>query len=87
MMELRKVRQDENESVIDLINHWRSLSRNCKDRLSEIFSSEMCIKGMNLNTFEELATRAHDMELIMTLIEDQQSPVYGPHEDEDIEKL
>ncbi|KAG5609554.1 hypothetical protein H5410_020835 [Solanum commersonii] len=27
------------------------------------------------------------MELSMTLREDQRSPVYGPHEDEDIEEL
>ena len=42
----------------------------------------MCIQGMNLglhyifeglkpNTFEELATRAHEMKLSMTLREDQ----------------
>ena len=39
---------------------------------------------LKTNTFEELATRAHDMELSMYLGEDKQSPVYGPDEDEDI---
>ena len=45
-----------------------------KDRLSEIFAVEMCIQGMHWGilyilqgikprTFEELTTRAHDMEL------------------------
>ena len=34
-----------------------------------------------------MATRAHDMELSMYLIEDQQSPIYWPHEDEDTEEI
>ena len=45
-----------------------------KDKLSEIFAVEMCIQGMHWGilyilqgikprTFEELTTRAHDMEL------------------------
>ena len=97
-MKLTKARQGEDELVVDFINHWRSLSLNCKDCLGEPFSIEMCIQGMNWdlhyilqglkpNKFQELATRAHDMELSVTLREDQQSLVYGPHEDEDIEEL
>ena len=47
MMKLTKARQGKDELVVDFINHWRSLSLNCKDRLSEISSIEMCIQGMN----------------------------------------
>ncbi|KAL0337752.1 UNVERIFIED_CONTAM: hypothetical protein Scaly_2050300 [Sesamum calycinum] len=76
VVELINSRQWKKEPVIDYINRWRNLSLNCKDRLSEAFSIEMCIQGMHWRlryiiqgilprSFEELTTRAHNMELSM----------------------
>ncbi|KAL0379306.1 UNVERIFIED_CONTAM: hypothetical protein Sradi_3236100 [Sesamum radiatum] len=75
-IELTNSRQWKEEPVIDYINRWRNLSLNFKDRLSEASAIEMCIQGMHWGlryilqgilpkSFEELATRAHDMELSM----------------------
>ncbi|KAH7863965.1 hypothetical protein Vadar_024075 [Vaccinium darrowii] len=74
MMELTNTKQWKDEPVVDYINRWRAISLDCKDRLSELSAVEMCMNGMHWgllyilqgikpHTFEELATRAHDMEI------------------------
>ena len=47
MMELTNTKQWKDEPVVDYINRWRSLSLDCKDRLSEIYAIEMCIQGIH----------------------------------------
>ncbi|WMV33645.1 hypothetical protein MTR67_027030 [Solanum verrucosum] len=80
IIELTKARQGEDELVVDFINRWRSLSLNRKDRLSETYSIEMCIQGMNWdlhyifqglnpNTFDELANRLSETSSIEMCIQ------------------
>ncbi|KAL0361763.1 UNVERIFIED_CONTAM: hypothetical protein Sradi_3860800 [Sesamum radiatum] len=74
MVEITNTRQWKDERVIDYINRWRALSLNYRDKLSEALAIEMCIQdmhwghvyilqGIKLRNFEELATRAHNMDL------------------------
>jgi len=46
MTELTKTKQWKDEPILDYINHWCSLSLECKDRLSKISAVEMCTEGM-----------------------------------------
>ena len=89
MIELSTSKQWKEEPVIDYIQRWRNLSLNCKDQLSEVSTIEMCIQGMNWaisyifqgikpKTFEELATRAHDMELSIASNGHRGPPVQEP---------
>ncbi|KAM2280215.1 hypothetical protein ACFX1S_040960 [Malus domestica] len=46
MLELTSTKQWKDEPVVDYINRWRTLSLDCKDRLSKTSSIEMCVQGM-----------------------------------------
>ncbi|KAL0318818.1 UNVERIFIED_CONTAM: hypothetical protein Sangu_2038000 [Sesamum angustifolium] len=91
MVELTNFHQWKEEPVVDYINRWRNLSLNCKDRLSEASAIEMCIQGMHWElcyilqaikpkTFEELATRAHGIEMSFNCKEDEYS--VDPNDDD-----
>ncbi|KAL0352275.1 UNVERIFIED_CONTAM: hypothetical protein Scaly_1616200 [Sesamum calycinum] len=95
MVELTNSRQWKEKPVVDYINRWRNLSLNCKDRLSETSAIEMCIQGMHWElcyilqaikskTFEELATRAHGIEMSFNCKEDEYS--VDPNDDDELEK-
>jgi len=43
---LTNTKQWKDEPVLDYINRWRALSLECKDRLSEASTVEMCTQGM-----------------------------------------
>ena len=76
MTELTNTKQWKDEPVLDYINHWRALNLECKDQLSEASAVKMCTQGMHWDllyvlqmsksrTFQELVTKAHDMEVMI----------------------
>ena len=94
MLKLTNSKQWKEEPVIDYIQRWRNLSLKYKDQLSEASAIEMCIQGMHWGlsyilqglkpkTFEELATRAYDMELSIASNGHQSMPI---QEKQDIHK-
>ncbi|XP_070028590.1 uncharacterized protein [Nicotiana sylvestris] len=96
MIELTNTHQEKDEPVIDFINRWRSLNLNCKDHLSETSGIEIYIQAMHWSlcyilqvikpkTFQELVTRAHDMELSMATSGDQRYPGFEPHDEIEVE--
>ncbi|KAL0368501.1 UNVERIFIED_CONTAM: hypothetical protein Scaly_1069000 [Sesamum calycinum] len=89
---------EKEEPVIDYINRWRNLSLNCKDTLSEVSTIEICIQGMHWGLcyilqgilpkpFEELATKAHDMELSITTNGVEGPSVQEPRRAKEIQEL
>ncbi|GAV84027.1 hypothetical protein CFOL_v3_27472 [Cephalotus follicularis] len=72
--ELANTEQRKDEPVVEYIVRWRNLVLNCKEYISEASSIDMCVQGMHWglsysiksnmpHSFEELATRAYDLEL------------------------
>ncbi|XP_019179608.1 PREDICTED: uncharacterized protein LOC109174830 [Ipomoea nil] len=77
-LELTTTHQRNSESSAAYIERWRELCLNCKEKISQSSAIEMCIQGMHFElsyilqglkpkTFEELSSRAHDMELSITV--------------------
>ncbi|KAK2976923.1 hypothetical protein RJ640_015899 [Escallonia rubra] len=92
MIELTNTKQRKEEHVVGYINRWRALSLDCKERLSEVSAVEMCMQGMHWGllyilqgnkprTFEELATRGHNMEITIASHGESNPPIGDPRED------
>ncbi|KAL0373732.1 UNVERIFIED_CONTAM: hypothetical protein Sradi_3288900 [Sesamum radiatum] len=82
MIEIANQHQEKDEPVLEYINNWRNLSLNCKDTLSKISTVELYIQAMHWelcyilqvikpNTFGELVTQAHGIEMSFNCKEDE----------------
>ncbi|KAK4717786.1 hypothetical protein R3W88_016124 [Solanum pinnatisectum] len=94
MVELTNTRQRKDEPSIYFINQWRNASLNCKDGLSEASAIEICtqgihwellyiLQGIKSKSFEDLPTRAHDMELSMSSARKDMTFVHDPRKGRD----
>ncbi|KAK2969173.1 hypothetical protein RJ640_016193 [Escallonia rubra] len=92
MMELTNTKQRKEEPAMDYIKRWRALSLDYKERLFEASIMEMCIQGMNWGflyilqghkpcTFEDLATRDHNMAITMASHARNNPPIGDSRED------
>ena len=92
MTELTNTKQWKDEPVLNYINCWHSLSLECKDRLSETSAVKMCAQGMEWDllyvlqmskprTFQELATKAHDMEMTIANRREKVFPTFEARKD------
>jgi len=93
MSDLTNTKQWKDESVVDYINRWRAVSLECKGQLSEASAVEMCTQGMAWDlfyvlqmskprTFQGLATKAHDMEVIIASRRDSSLSFSEPRRDQ-----
>ncbi|KAK2990776.1 hypothetical protein RJ640_012677 [Escallonia rubra] len=80
------------EPIVDYINKWRALSLDRKERIYEASAVEMCMQGMHWGllyilqgnkpcTFEELATRGHNMEIAIVSHGGNNPPNCDSHEE------
>jgi hypothetical protein len=87
--ELTQTEQATNEKAADFINRWRNLSLHCPQPLTEPEAVRMCmnnlhsdmavyLQGVRPTTFEELASKATDIENYNQLVARRTKTVYKP---------
>jgi hypothetical protein len=89
--ELTQTEQGMNEKAADFINRWRNLSLHCPQPITETEAVRMCmnnlrpdmavyLQGVRPVTFEELASKATDIENYNQLVARRTKTVYKPVE-------